>query len=143
MKRFIKITKTTVLLLTLMLTLSACNKDDDLEEIFIGKAWNLTFIQEGTKRIIPQNGGYILHFGNTELSFITPSGTTITGNWFANGASRTFLCNNITANGSIEDDAAAKAVLNILTNAIKYEGDANWIQIIEQPNNTYMQFYNR
>ena len=143
MKHFIKITKALILLFSVAMLFSACNKDDDIEEIFTGKAWNLTFIQDGVKRIVPQEGNYILYFGATDFSFITPSGNTITGNWIADGNSRSFICDKIATNGNIDNDIVAKSAMSVLKNAIRYDGDANWIQIIEQPNNIYMQFYNR
>ncbi len=143
MKHFLKITAGVILALSLSLTFTACDNDDDLEEIFTGKTWNLTFIQNGVERIVPQEEGYSLIFNNASFLFTTPGAATITGNWYADGEARTFGCNEIITSGDIENDATAKAALNILKNSVMYNGDANWIQIVEEPGNIYMQFYNR
>lgn len=143
MKQFLRITAGFILAMTMSLTFTACDNDDDLEEIFTGKAWNLTFIQNGVERIVPQKEGYTLIFNNATFLFTTPAAATINGNWYADGEARTFGCNEIITSGDIENDAVADAVLKILKNSVMYNGDANWIQIVEQPGNIYMQFYNR
>ncbi len=143
MKYLTKFTTRVLLAVIMALSFTACDNDDDLEEIFTGKNWNLTFIQNGTERLVPQQEGYTLIFSNADFVFTTPNAITISGNWYADGESRSFGCNEIVTSGDIENDAVAKAALNILRNSAMYNGDANWIQIVEQPGNIYMQFYNR
>ena len=138
-----RITKTLLLALTLALSFTGCSNDDDLDEIFRNRNWNLTFVQNGTERVVPQENGYTLYFSETAFTFTTPAGATAEGNWYADGGSHTITFSDITASNAINDNPVAQAVITILQNAVMYSGDANWIQIIEEPGYRYMQFYNR
>lgn len=131
-----------ILLATLSFT--ACNSDDDVDEIFIDRNWKLSFIQEGNEKSIPENGAeYVLLFKSYTFTLTTPTNATISGNWQADGGSRSFHCRNLKTNGNINNDDIAKKMRDILQNAILYAGDANWLQIIVQKGNAYMQFYNK
>ena len=136
-------TKTLLLTFALALSFTGCSNDDDLDEIFRNRSWNLTYIQDGVERLVPQEKGYTLIFSETGFTFTTPSGATAEGNWWADGGSHTITFSDITASNAINGNALAQAVIAILQNAVMYSGDANWIQIIEEPGYRYMQFYNR
>ncbi len=133
------------LLFAIMAALSfvACNNEDDVQEIFIDRNWTLAFIQEGGEKNIPESAGYVLLFKSNTFTLTTPGNATISGNWHADGGSRTFRCNNIKTNGNIGNDNIAKKMRNMLQNAVLYEGDTNYLQIIVQPGNAFMQFHNK
>ncbi len=138
-----QITKALLLSLTIALSFVACDKDDDIDEIFKGNTWNLTFIQNGADRFIPQESGYTLSFTETEFNFTTPAGVIISGIWYADGGQHNIKFSDITANKAVDIDSTPKTIMNILEKATMYSGDANWLQIIEEQGFTYMQFYNR
>lgn len=125
------------------LSFVACNNEDDVQEIFIDRNWTLAFIQEGNEKSIPEKADYTLLFKSNTFVLTTPGDATISGNWHADGGSRTFRCNSIKTNGNISNDNIAKKMRNMLQNAVLYEGDANYLQIIVQPGNAFMQFHNK
>lgn len=130
-----------ILLVALFFT--ACNNDDNLQEIFIDRNWTLSFIQEGNEKTVPEMVEYTILFKNGTFTLTTPGSATITGNWQADGGTRRFTCSNINTKGNINNDNIAKKMRNMLQNAILYSGDANWLQIIVQQGNAFMQFYNK
>lgn len=136
--------KATILMLAAiaLFTLNACDNEDDIGEIFTGKIWTLTFIQTETERLGSENA-YTLQFSNATFTFTTPDKSTISGSWYADGKSREFVCSDVTISGNILADKVAQNALDIFRKAVQYEGDANYIKIIEKPGTVYMQFYNR
>lgn len=134
----------TALIILATISFASCNKEDDIQEIFIDRIWTLTFIQEGKEHFVPQNNtAYIMLFKGNTFTLTTPADATITGNWQADGDSRTFRCSNIRTSGNITNDDIAKRMRNMLQNAVSYNGDANYLQIIVQQGNAFMQFYNK
>lgn len=134
----------TALIILAAISFASCNKEDDIQEIFIDRIWTLTFIQEGKEHFVPQNNtAYTMLFKGNTFTLTTPANATITGNWQADGDSRTFRCSNIRTNGNITNDDIAKRMRNMLQNAVSYNGDANYLQIIVQQGNAFMQFYNK
>lgn len=134
----------TALIILAAITFASCNKEDDIQEIFIDRSWTLTFIQEGKEHFVPQNNAaYIILFKGSTFTLTTPANATISGNWQADGGSRTFRCSNIRTSGNITNDDIAKRMRNMLQNAVSYNGDANYLQIIVQQGNAFMQFYNK
>lgn len=127
----------------LFFAVTACSKEDDINEIFIDRSWTLSFIQEGADKFVPEKGDYIILFKNKTFTLTTPSSATINGNWQADGGSRSMRLSNIRTSGSLSEDNIGKKMFNMLQNTTSYSGDANWLQIIVQPGNAYMQFYNR
>lgn len=134
----------TALVILAAFTFASCNKEDDIQEIFIDRSWTLTFIQEGKEHFVPQNNAaYIISFKGNTFTLTTPANATISGNWQADGGSRTFRCSSIRTSGNITNDDIAKRMRNMLQNAVSYNGDANYLQIIVQQGNAFMQFYNK
>lgn len=126
------------------LSLTACDSDDDLQEIFTDHSWTLSFIKEGSGQPIESKGkDYVIVFKNNTFLLSTPGNATISGNWRADGGNRAFSCSNIRTSGNIENDNIANKMKNILQNSTSYAGDTNWLQIIVQKDNIYMQFYNK
>lgn len=138
--------KTKIILPLLLLSslLVACDKGDDLKEIFLSPTWKLSFFQEGSQKVSPaNNSSYTLKFYDTTFAFTTKSGTTITGYWQADNKERTFSCSQVrVSNGSINGDDTARRAEKIFKNARYYEGDSNYLKIMIQKN-SFMQFHNK
>ena len=137
------------ILLAAVLTLTACNNEDDVMEIFTGKTWKLTRLTTEGSSIrflaglwdnensynnsmerLNSAGNYILNFyGDTQSSeLIEPtfnangiSARITNGTWKADGISK-----DLTLNGNItgsESDPLAKEFMKGLLLVYKYEGD--------------------
>lgn len=143
-----KIEKLFALLVTI-LTLTACNNEDDVMEIFTGKTWKLTRLTtEGSStpflaglwdnensykssiKLLSNPSNYILNFyGDSQSTeFIEPAfnadgiNAKITnGTWQADGVSKDLtLSGNVTGT---ESDPLAKEFMKGLLLVYKYEGD--------------------
>ena len=133
--------KTFILFATLFI-FAACEKNDDIDTIFRERTWYVTFVKEGNTTEYAKDKLYSFEFKNT-LTVTMPNGATIKGNWYADGGgSHSFYCRNLKKEGKIIGDIIAEKVWEILNNAQSYEGDTNWLQII-QDKDTYIQLYNK
>lgn len=144
MKNILRTIAKGVILLSILLTVNACNNTDDISEIFNGRTWYLTYIKDSNGQHYPKNGQlYSISFKNESFEARMPNGTTITGKWYADGgASHIFHFRNIEKYGYISGDAIAEKMYGIIYKASSYDGDTNWLQI-KQDKETYMQFYNK
>ncbi len=138
-----KLLKNFILISALFAIFTGCNKEDDLQEIFTGRNWTLAYIQEGTEKIMPQEGNYAILFEDATFVLTTPNDVRISGKWQADGENRKFSCTQITTTGDITEDKIAQKMEVLLQSTISYEGDANWLQLITQPGNVFIQFHNR
>lgn len=142
MRSIAKRTKWIIFALAIISTV-ACNNSDDVTEIFIGRDWKLTFIEEGGARRWPsQDRVYGLTFAANTFNATTPSGGRIGGRWFADGRTREFRCSNISTQGIVASDTIATRMIEILREASSYDGDIHYLQI-KTDKNHLMQFYNR
>lgn len=132
--------KKSIFAFMLIAMVASCSKDDDINEIFTDREWELSFIQEGSFRI-SSDKRYTITFGSSSFDAALPDGKSIKGKWKADGDKRTFSCTDVHATETITDDSIAGKMLKILTKAKKYEGDTHYIKIMEQ-NNVYLQFHN-
>ena len=128
--------------------LSGCNDTDDVQKIFTGKTWKMTYITKKNehswykftdvseaiyKSYDPINGtkAFKISFtGSTEDNIIrgefSGSGSvTFTGTWQADGKSNEFRRTGINNQLSYGDskDTLAKHIVEGLENATSYEGD--------------------
>ncbi|MBQ8336238.1 MAG: DUF4847 family protein [Bacteroidaceae bacterium] len=140
MKRMIKKINWLILTLALPLLLTSCEREDDINAIFRGTTWYLTYIKNGEKQSETKKR-YSINFVNDNFEAVMSGGARITGKWRADGASHSFGCSNIHVTGSVAGDSIAEKMYSILTNAKRYSGTTTWLQII-QDNNTFMQFRN-
>ena len=133
-----------VMMLALLFTTAACDKNDDINAIFRGQTWYVTYVKDGNITLYPQKDKfYAIEFKNDKFTAYMPNGSTISGHWYADGGgSHTFYCRNVEWDSKIWGDSISEKMLDIFNNAQSYEGDTNWLQII-QNKNTYMQFYNK
>lgn len=142
MKIFVETTKRIIFAATFALTLTACTPDDNISEIFVGRQWTLSYIQEGSVKRYNGAKKYDVLFTDATFSATTPSGSTISGKWEANGETRKFHCWNVQTTGTLKGDTIAEKMLRIFTDATSYDGDTNWLQI-KKDKKTFMQFYNK
>ena len=92
MKNIAKTVKGAIFVLAFAAIVS-CNNSDDINEIFIGHDWILTYIENGgIRRWSSHENAYSLTFGANSFNATTPGGGRISGRWHANGATREFRC---------------------------------------------------
>lgn len=136
MKRIIKHT----LMLLAVATIAACSKGDDINEIFTGHQWQLTYIDDGGIRRWPAyNDKYSLQFTQTGFSATTPGGGSINGRWQANGETREFRCTDVRSSSIANNDTIGRLMLKQLKEAESYNGDIHFLKIIKDKNQQ-MQF---
>lgn len=141
MKNILFLSKTFMLAAMLFLVV-ACDKNDDINAIFRERTWYVTYVKEGNTTEYSKGKLYSFEFKNT-MTVTMPNGATIKGDWYADGGgSHSFYCRNLKTDGKIAGDIVAEKVRDILNNAQSYEGDTNWLQII-QNKDTYIQLYNK
>ena len=130
-----------IIFATILVTAVIACKEDDINEIFVEREWKLTLINYGGEKKYTEGKIYAIQFFDNTFKATLPNGGTINGNWKANGNTREFSCSNVRTSGSFAGDTIAQKMVQILTNAKKYNGDTNWLQI-KQQENVFMQFYN-
>lgn len=133
-------------LLAVILLLAGCNNEDDVLEIFTGKAWKLTYISteksheqynfwsndqesEESFKALKESGTFTVSFEGTDLNgaiggtFNAKAITaTVNGQWNANGENHEMQTSNTKVSSS-EKDKLAQAFITGLQNATRYEGD--------------------
>ncbi|MBO7290245.1 MAG: DUF4847 family protein [Bacteroidaceae bacterium] len=136
----IKRTIKQMLMLLAVAAIAACSREDDINEIFTGHTWKLTYIVDGDIRRWPaQTDNYSLQFTQAGFTATTPGGGTINGHWHADGSTREFRCTDIRSSGIAGNDTIGRLMLNQLKEASSYEGDIHFLKIIKDKNQQ-MQF---
>ena len=136
----IKKTIRQALLLLAVATIAACSREDDINEIFSGHTWQLTYIDDGGIRRWPaQTDKYSLQFTQTGFNASTPGGGSINGRWHADGSTREFRCTDISSSNIANNDTIGRLMLKQLKEAVSYDGDIHYLKIIKDKNQQ-MQF---
>lgn len=138
-------------LLLLLPLFSGCNDSDDLQGIFTGKTWKLTYINlkdkggwmngfsEKSIKILSENQeSYTITFTGTEEDNRISNGAIkgriitadLTGTWSANGKNNEFHASVTNVN---ENDDLAKEFIKGLNNASSYIGDDNGLFLYYNP----------
>ena len=138
-------------LLLLLPLFSGCNDSDDLQGIFTGKTWKLTYINlkdkggwmngfsEKSIKILNENQeSYTITFTGTEEDNRISNGAVkgriitadLTGTWSANGKNNEFHASVTNVN---ENDDLAKEFIKGLNNASAYIGDDNGLFLYYNP----------
>ena len=138
-------------LLLLLPLFSGCNDSDDLQGIFTGKTWKLTYINlkdkggwmngfsEKSIKILNENQeSYTITFTGTEEDNRISNGAVkgriitadLTGTWSANGNNNEFHASVTNVN---ENDDLAKEFIKGLNNASSYIGDDNGLFLYYNP----------
>lgn len=164
MKRIITHTLPLLLFGCLWLGLcTSCNNDDDVLDIFVGnnKTWKLTFIsrsgsnqwydfwganetaKKASETALAKEGNFILNFEGGTGGVNTGGGLTghavkydINGTWNVGEERKLTIVLNGTAT---ESDPLAKAFVNGLKGAIRYEGDTDNLYIYYDEGQTAMR----
>ena len=138
-------------LLLLLPLFSGCNDSDDLQGIFTGKTWKLTYsnlkdkggwmngFSEKSIKILNENQeSYTITFTGTEEDNRISNGAVkgriitadLTGTWSANGKNNEFHASVTNVN---ENDDLAKEFIKGLNNASSYIGDDNGLFLYYNP----------
>ena len=134
----------TILTISLtLLLLSACNKEDDIDEIFVGRTWymngiviNGTTSSEETKNFYngTDNNCYYITFSSGTFQGKLSSGLAFSGTWQANGKHQTItfhLSNK--PNAELPFD---RQILNILSSVTSYTSGAEFMHLNDNNQNT-------
>ncbi len=129
--------------------LAACSEEDDIDAIFMGRTWRLSTIMQGNtplyepdseeqKEIVTSNkDSYIIVF--TANTF---SGKTLkepfNGIWSVDAENRKIHFDF--KDGEKPSETVSKKMIEILQNAVKYEGDTRRLEI-HQKNGQHLLFY--
>lgn len=149
MKQFIQKIGRALVACILLLTVNACNNEDNVIGIFTGKTWKLSFIaaegsyeqfdfwggddaaRQASMTALSQTGTFVLSFEGSDLTESAGGSFNgrairgiIDGKWNANGKNNKLTLNDIKSTQS-ETDVLARAFVTGLQNAFKYEGDYN------------------
>ena len=138
-------------LLLLLPLFSGCNDSDDLQGIFTGKTWKLTYInlkdkggwmngfsEKSSKILNEKQESYTITFTGTEEDNRISNGAVkgriitadLTGTWSANGKNNEFHASVTNVN---ENDDLAKEFIKGLNNASSYIGDDNGLFLYYNP----------
>lgn len=142
-----------LLLLLLLPALSGCNDTDDVQRIFTGKTWKLTYItkkddhkpydfwegnadaMKASLKLLEGGNNFLINFTGATTDDIIKgnvSGTATAqfeGTWSANAKSQDFQA---AVKGGSEKDILAKKFLEILNKANSYSGDENNLYLYYQ-----------
>ncbi len=134
-----------LMLLMLLPIVSGCNDTDDVQSIFTGRSWKLTYItpknkqawykftdvtDELYKQYDPVTGSksFVISFDGTASDGVISGNmsgtgsTTLGGTWSANGKTNAFSAN---VTKSAAGDALGRKIVEGLKNATSYTGDNN------------------
>ena len=138
-------------LLLLLPLFSGCNDSDDLQDIFTGKTWKLTYInlkdkggwmngfsEKSINILSEKQESYTITFTGTEEDNRISNGAVkgriitadLTGTWSANGKNNEFHASVTNVN---ENDDLAKEFIKGLNNASSYIGDDNGLFLYYNP----------
>lgn len=133
------------IILTLCLLLSACNKEDDISEIFEGNRFKITGLTYNGQKVVKDvkefyagDNVYWISFSQLAFTGVLEAGVPIEGSWSADGKSRE-LTMRVTSPQNVDNvsDLCGK-VFNIIKNATEYSGDKNVLQI-KKDNRSYIE----
>lgn len=138
--------KNILYILFALLTLSACSREDDIEEIFVGKTWYMFDASINNKGVDVKNfyteaGGnaYYITFSSETFHGTLSAGDNFSGTWTANGKSQT-----ITLTFSQKPSASSlfdKQIYSILSSATSYRSGAEFLHL-EDSNQNVVRFGN-
>lgn len=127
--------------------MTSCDKEDDINSIFVGKTWYITGVTingtvingEVLKELYALPSSYMIHFSSDNtFNGVLVAGSSIAGTWNANGKSNTFSF-HFTKSNDVSISSLSNNIFNILKNASFYNGDVNNV-IIKEDNNNIVRF---
>ena len=153
-----KLKHTWLIVLLLPLLLSSCNDSDDVQKIFTGRTWKLTYISEKDKHgwykfpgvseevyqsYDPITGKRYFEIdfeGSTDDNVITGTFTgrgsvTMNGTFKANGRTNDYLA-NISKSSSGNGDTLGPFIIDGMKKAVSYTGDTRNLYLYFEYNST-------
>ncbi|MBO4664819.1 MAG: DUF4847 family protein [Bacteroidaceae bacterium] len=135
--------KTILYILSLvMVVLTSCTREDDINEIFLSKCWYINGIRHDGKeaekedmQAIFQNGQdcYRIVFNDgTFIATLSPT-KVVTGRWSADGKKQALHFYNVDAPSNLS--TLDNEFVEIIQKATSYEGDSNVLLIKKDRNN--------
>lgn len=129
-------------LLLSLLTLFSCNKEDDIETIFVGRTWymngatiNGLKLNSDIKNFYTEAGdaAYYITFSQTTFRGALSRDVTFSGTWQADGKRQTITL-NFTQNPSA-DSTFDKDLYHILSDITSYESGADFLTLKKDNSN--------
>ncbi len=130
--------------------LVACNDEDDIDAIFMGRTWKLSriMLNKSTSALSPEeqekvsksaDNCFIVSFSGESFSGRTLN-ETFGGTWTVDGKNQAI---SFTFKGNIPHptDMASQKMLEILQNANKYGGDTRNLEIRRADDSSFLLFY--
>ena len=140
------------LLLALPLLLTSCEKEDDVNEIFVSGTWNVGNFYHGGQWSKYENDGAKVKYTREEdikaLNAMTitfnedgsfqgkTSAGPFTGKWAVDGKKRTISITQLRGNVSM---GKSKEFIDALKNAAYYKGDSNYLKLAPEDKKSYVQ----
>jgi len=134
-------------LLSLTLLPTACQNEDDIADIFIGRTWYIVgatingqqYDGNEIKELYAQADSYHLTFAVNSFSGILVAGSSLNGQWTADGKHHTLTLQVKNAN-NVEASTVSRNIYNVLRNVTSYSGDVNNL-IIQQDSQNFIRLY--
>lgn len=145
---FIHLKKTVIILypmvlLMLMPLFLSCDKEDDIDDIFIGKTWYVTgatingtsITGDDIKSLYVSPSSYMIYFSSDNtFNGILAAGSHISGSWNADGKKQK-MSMSFAKSENVNVTTLSSNIYNVLKDATSYSGDVNNIQIKEDHKN--------
>lgn len=138
-----KILKVFIMLSICVVVFTSCDKEDDIDDIFVGKTWYVTgatingnsLTGDEIKQLYVSPSSYMIHFSSDNtFSGTLVAGSHISGSWDADGK-RQKISMHFTQSENVNQSTVSSNIYNILKDAATYSGDVNNIQIKEDKKN--------
>ena len=122
--------------------LTACSKEDDLDEIFTGKTWymngatiNGMKLNSDIKKFYTDAGAgaYYITFSSSTFQGVLSEGVNISGTWTANGEHQTITLTFVQKPST--DVIFDKQIYNILASTTSYRSGKDFLQLKQDDDN--------
>ena len=140
------------LLLALPLLFTSCEKEDDVNEIFVSGTWNVgNFYQGGDWSKYDNDGARAKYTREEDIKALnaltitfkddgtfqgTTSVGTFTGKWSVDGKTRTVSITQLKSGSTL---GKSKEFIDALKNAAYYKGDSNYLKLAPADKKSYVQ----
>ena len=126
----------------ILLTLTACSREDDIEEIFTGKTWYMSGAKINGLELNSEvsnfytnagEGAYYITFSSSTFNGELSDGNTFAGTWSADGKHQTVSLRFTTLPNS--DTTFDQQLRSILTSIRSYSSGAYFLQLKQDGSN--------
>ena len=125
-----------------LLTLTACSREDDIEEIFTGKTWYMNGAIINGMRLNSDvtnfytdagEGAYYITFSGSTFNGELSDGNVFSGTWSANGKNQTITLQFTTSPNA--DTVFDQQLRSVLTSISNYSSGADFLQLKKDGHN--------